>query len=191
MLARNQPATLGHESSPGVLPPVLPSVRDTPYGWKNRAIFAVGKTGRRGPGLQTPCRQSAAYRGMQVSRGGQGRAWALSRGRRCLGPERVPGKARCLAPEAPVASAGWYHGAWSCSPGLRFTTGECLLQTPRAAACPFLHREVFIDLLGGPLSKQLHSLLWCFSTDFREFRMVGERLHPQSRLGEFQPKPDS
>ena len=39
---------LGQKPSPGGLPTVLPSVKDPLYGWKNRGIFAVGGTGRRG-----------------------------------------------------------------------------------------------------------------------------------------------
>ena len=78
---------------------------------------------------------------VQASCGGKGTVWALSRPEGEPGPRETHGKARALAEEVPVASPGSYHGAWSYSPRPRLTSGECLLQTPRAGGHQFLHRD--------------------------------------------------
>ena len=56
-------------------------------------------------------------------------------------PREHPGKCPALAPVAPVASPGSCRGAWSRSPGPRFSAGECLLRTPRTTGRGCLHGE--------------------------------------------------
>ena len=61
-----------------------------------------------------------------------------------------PGKCPALAPVAPVASPGSCRGAWSRSPGPRFSAGECLLRTPRTTGRGSLHGEGGVRALWDP-----------------------------------------
>ena len=80
---------LGQQPSPGGLPPVLRSGGDWTEG-------SAGLPPRRpvartpAPGVRAPWRHRAAYRGMQVSCGGQGMAWALPGRERAPGPRESP-----------------------------------------------------------------------------------------------------
>ena len=96
---------LGTKPSPGGLPPVLPSRKGVPFPdgrtggsaqWGGRDGGVCGLPPRR-PVARTPAlcvrapwRQRAAYRGMQVSCGGQGTAWALPGRQRAPGPPESP-----------------------------------------------------------------------------------------------------
>ena len=108
-------------------------------------------------------------------------SWALT---------EPPGKSPGQATAAPVAGPGSCHGAWSCSPGPRFTTGDCLLRTPRTGGRRFLHAEGGSNS-GGLRSKRSHSLLGWFSTDFRQLKLPSPSLQPRGRVGSFPPKGDS
>ena len=146
------------------------------YGWKNRGIFAVVGTGRRGLRVCSHVGQLLAPRpSVSVLHGRGGPLMAGCRrpaglkGRRGHSPgERGhPGKCPALAPVAPVASLGSCRGAWSRSPGPRFTAGECLLRTPRTTGRGCLHGEGGSSSV-GPGSQRTQSLLWKSSPDFRE-----------------------
>ena len=65
-------------------------------------------------------------------------------------PREHPGKCPALAPVAPVASPGSCRGAWSLSPGPRFSAGECLLRTPRTTGRGSLHGEGGVRALWDP-----------------------------------------
>ena len=65
-------------------------------------------------------------------------------------PREHPGKCPALAPMAPVASPGSCRGAWSRSPGPRFSAGECLLRTPRTTGRGSLHGEGGVRALWDP-----------------------------------------
>ena len=146
-------------------PPPCSSIRKggPRYGWTNRGIFAVAGTGRRGlrvcrhvgqllaprphvselhgggGPLMAGCRRPAGVRGRRGHSPGE-------RGR--LGPERAPGKMPTLAPVAPVASPGSCRGAWSRSPGPRFSAGEYLLRIPGTTGRGSLHGQGGFELCG-------------------------------------------
>ena len=107
-----------------------------------------GPHGGRGP-LIAGCRCPAGVKGWRGHSPGD---------RERLGPERVPGKIPRPAPVAPGASKGSCHGAWSCSPGPGFATGECLLRTPRKGGRLCLHGEGGWSS-GGLRSQRSQSLL--------------------------------
>ena len=92
-----------------------------------------------------------------VLRGVKGRRGHSLGERGCPRPERSPGRARGLEAQAPIASQGFLHGAWSCSSGPRFTACECPLGTPRTGGRRFLHREGGSSS-GGLRSRRSHSL---------------------------------
>ena len=111
-----------------------PPDRGSPYGWKNRGIFAVGRMGLRGLRVSNNLAQGLAIRpqgseipggrgpliaGCRCPAGVKGRHGHSLGERGCPCPERVPGRARGLAAEAPIASPCSYHGVWSCSPSPR------------------------------------------------------------------------
>ena len=183
-MARNRPAAaLTNAISWG--PPPCSSIRKgrPPYGWRNRGIFAVGRSGRRGgsarlqplspvtrspaPEFQAPWRQGASCHGKQVSRWGQGTAWALSRRERVPVPRESPGESprpgrrgcRCL-PRAPTMGPG------PALPRPWFAAGECLLRTPRTGGRRFPHRGGGSSS-GGLRSQRSHSIFGWFSGDWR------------------------
>ena len=110
------------------------------------------------PQVLAPRRKRAAYCGMQVSCGVKGRRRHSPGEKGHLGPKRAPGKARGLATGAPIASPGSCHGAWSCSPGPGFATGECLWRTPGKGGRLCLHGEGGWSS-GGLRSQRSQSLL--------------------------------
>ena len=123
-----KPASYGSENAItcGLPPSSCIRKRGHLYGRKNRGIFAVVGTGRRGlrvcshvgqllaprphvsqlhgrgGPLMAGCRRPAGVRGRRGHSPG-------ARGRQ--GPERAPGRVRGLAAEASIASPGSYHGA--------------------------------------------------------------------------------
>ena len=146
-LAPNQPAAA---RTKGISwgPPPCSSIRKggTLYGWKNRGILAVVGMGLRGlrvcshiGHMLTPlphackpdggrgpliagCWSPAGFKGWRGCSPGQ---------RGLLDPREPRESSPALASVAPVASTGSFHGAMCCSPGPRFSAGECLLHTPR------------------------------------------------------------
>ena len=183
LLTRNQPAP-ARTKAISWRPASCSSIRKGGplYGWKNRGIFAVVGTGRRGlrvcshvgqllaprphvsqlhgrgGPLMAGCRRPAGVRGRRGHSPGE-------RGR--LGPREHPGKCPALAPVAPVASLGSCRGAWSRSPGPRFSAGECLLRTARTTGRGCLHGEGGSSSV-GPGSQRTQSLLAKSSPDLRE-----------------------
>ena len=119
------------------------------------------------PEFQAPWRQGASCHGKQVSRWGQGTAWALSRRERVPAPRESPGESprpgrrgcRCL-PRAPTMGPG------PALPRPWFTAGECLLRTPRTGGRRFPHRGRGSSS-GGLRSQRSHSIFGWFCTDWR------------------------
>ena len=124
-------------------------------------------TRRPAPEFQAPWRPGASYHGKQVSPGGQGTAWALSRRERVPVPRESPGESprpgrrgcHCL-PRAPTMGPG------PARPRPRFTAGECLLRTPRTGGRRFPHRGGAWSS-GGLRSQRSHSIFGWFRTDWR------------------------
>ena len=119
------------------------------------------------PEFQAPWRPGASYHGKQVSPGGQGTAWALSRRERVPVPGESPGESprpgrrgcHCL-PRAPTMGPG------PARPRPRFAAGECLLRTPRTGGRRFPHRGGGSSS-GGLRSQRSHSIFGWFSGDWR------------------------
>ena len=140
--------------------------------------------------VSAPWRQRAAYPGMQGPSGSRDHVGTLRARVVAWVPREPPAKCPALAPVAPAASPASCHGAWSCSPGPRFTTGECLLRTPRNEGRGCLNGEGGWSS-GGPRSQRSQSLLAEFRPDFREWKLPGPSLPPGGRVGQFEPKQDS
>ena len=162
--ARNHPAAARTKAISWGPPPCSSIRKGGPlYGWKNRGIFAVMGTGRRGlgfaasaascshPGPMCPSSMEEVgrlWRDAGVLRGsgdGAGPPWAREG---AWDQREHPGKFPSLAPVAPVASPGSCRGAWSRSPGPRFSAGECLLRTPKTTGRGSLHGEGGFELCG-------------------------------------------
>ena len=158
VLARNRPAAALTNAISWGHPPCS-SIRKgrPPYGWKNRGIFAVVGTGRRGLRVCSHVGQLLAPR-PHVSQPHGGRRPLIAECRcpaviralagHCtgkrgpLGLERAPWKSRALDLVAPGASPGSCHGAW-------FSAGECHLRTPWTGGRGCLHGEG-VAALGDP-----------------------------------------
>ena len=174
---------LGQKPSPGRLPPVLPSVKGDPFTdgrtggssqWRGRdggvCGFAATRASCSHPGPLCPCSMEEVgrlWRDAGVLRGSRDGVGTPRAREGTRDPREHPGKCPALAPVAPVASLGSCRGAWSRSPGPRFSAGECLLRTARTTGRGCLHGEGGSSSV-GPGSQRTQSLLAKSSPDFRE-----------------------